>query len=369
MRSLMTSRVRSVRVAAVLAMVVVMAMMLVVGGTATVAAKRPPKPSPSPSASPSPSPPPTGSVTIQIAPSGTLEPNQVYASVDVTVTCPVGWTWSSGSLYVRQADPGGAGSFSVACTGTPQVGQARVVNGNRFTLGNATATAYVTIVRNGQQAQTSSTRTIRLEPGVTARIADQGQLTGTSGGGVRIAVAVACPVGATPDQSFVSVSQDGTALGSASFNPVCDRQTRTFVLSITASQGTFHTGSAVAEAFATVTWDGQGFYGIDSRSVTLLESSTGDSTPPTTPAGLSASTFGDTETWLDWSASSDNATPTGLIVYEVYLNGRFDQGIGGGYTQAILYADAGVLNTIEVFAIDGAGNRSAPATVTVDMRP
>ena len=68
-------------------------------------------------------------------------------------------------------------------------------------------------------------------------------------------------------------------------------------------------------------------------------------------------------------ASSDNATPTGLIVYEVFLNGRFDQPIGGGFTEAILYSDAGVLNTIEVFAVDGAGNRSAPASVTVDMRP
>ena len=52
----------------------------------------------------------------------------------------------------------------------------------------------------------------------------------------------------------------------------------------------------------------------------------------------------------------------------MFLNGRFDQSIGGGSTQAILYADAGVLNTIEVFAVDGAGNRSAPASVTVDMR-
>ena len=29
--------------------------------------------------------------------------------------------------------------------------------------------------------------------------------------------------------------------------------------------------------------------------------------------------------------ASDNATPTSLIVYEVYLNGRFDQPIGGGH--------------------------------------
>ena len=140
------------------------------------------------------------------------------------------------------------------------------------------------------------------------------------------------------------------------------------VLPITASQGTFHTGSAVADAFVTVTWLGEAFFGVDNRAITLLESSTGDTTPPTTPAGLSASTFGDTETWLSWGASTDNATPMGQIVYEVYLNGRFDQGIGGGYTQAILYVDAGVLNTIEVFAVDGAGNRSEPASVTVDMR-
>ena len=97
-----------------------------------------------------------------------------------------------------------------------------------------------------------------------------------------------------------------------------------------------------------------------------MNCSDGDATPPTTPANLSANVFGDGETWLSWSASSDNATPTGLIVYEVYLNGRFDQPIGGGYTQAILYADLGVVSTIEVIAVDGAGNKSAPATVTVD---
>jgi hypothetical protein len=364
MRSLNISTSASVRFAAILAM------LLVVASAAAVDAKRPPKPSPSPSPSasaPSPSS-PSVSTSVEIAPSGTLEPSGEYANVDVTATCPVGWTSKSGSLYLRQVNPGGAATFSVACAGTPQVVRARVVNGNRFTLGNATATAYLTIERNGQQVQATSTRTIRLEPGVTARIADQGQLTGTSGGGVRIGVAVACPVGATPAQSFVSVSQDGTALGSAPFTPVCDRFSHTFVVSMTASQGTFHTGSAVAEAFATVTWDGQGFYGIDSRSITLLESSTGDATPPTTPTGLWANTFGDAEIWLQWDASSDNATPTGLIVYEVYLNGRFDQGICCGQTQAILYGDLGVLNTIEVFAVDGAGNRSAPATVTVDFR-
>ena len=346
----------------------VVALALILASTAAVDAKRPPKPSASPSPAPTAPPSGGGSATVALPPSGTLEPSGEYANVDVTATCPVGWTVKFAGVTLRQGNPGGSGTFSVACTGTPQVARSRVVNGNRFTLGNATAIAHMTIERNGQQVQASSTRTIRLEPSVTARIADQGQLTGTSGGGVRIALAVACPIGATPVQSFISVAQGGTAQGSGSFTPICDRFSHTFVVSIAASQGTFHTGSATSEAFATVEWESQGFYGIDSRAITLLESSTGDTKPPTTPSGLWANTFGDAEIWLEWSASSDNATPTGLIVYEVWLNGRFDQGICCGQTKAILYGDLGVLNRIEVFAIDGAGNRSAPAVVEVDFR-
>ena len=339
-----------------------LALGLVIAGTAGVDAKRPPKPSPAPTTAPT-TPAPSGSITIEIAGSGTLEPNRQYANVDVTVTCPSGWTWVRGGLNIRQLEPGGSGTFSASCTGSPQVVRSRVVNGNKWTLGNASAQAFVTIARNGQEVQASSQRTIRLDPGVVVRVADQGQLTGTSGGGVRIAVAAACPSGATGQPSPVTVSQGGTQ-GSASFTPICDGTSRTFVVSITASP--FQTGGATGAATASVGFNSQSFGGTDNRGVTILESSTGDTTKPTTPANLSANVFGDGETWLSWSASSDNATPTGLIVYEVYLNGRFDQPIGGGYTQAILYADLGVVSTIEVIAVDGAGNKSAPASVTVD---
>jgi hypothetical protein len=352
MQSLISGRVVvRVHVAALVAVA------LIIGSTAATLAAKPPKPSPSPS------------VTVAIAPSGTLEPSGEYANVDVTVTCPVGWTWSYGRLYVLQGDRGGAGTFSGTCTGTPQTAHARVVNGNRFQLGDWTATAYVGIVTSGQQATATSTRTISLKPGVTARIADQGQLTGTSGGGVSIAVAVACPIGATGEESSVTVSQE-TARGQAVFTPTCDRQTRSVLLSITASQGTFHTGSAVAEAFVAVGWDGESFSGVDNRAITILESSTGDTTPPSTPANLTEQTFGtgDGETELRWDESADNATPTGQLVYEVFLNGQFDQAVGFGLTKATLYSEVGVLNTIEVVAVDGAGNRSAPASVTVDLR-
>jgi hypothetical protein len=358
MRSILGAQASRLTVAAV------MALLVVVATATTVAGKRPTKPPPPPpTAAPSA---PSASVSIAIAASGTLEPNRQYGVVDVTVTCPTGWSWTRGSLYVRQADPGGAGSFTASCTGAPQVTHVRIVNGNKWTLGAATATAYVTIGRNGEETTAESSRTIELQPAVVARVADQGQLTGTSGSGVRIAVAVACPSGATGQQSSVTVSQGGTAAGSAAFTPTCDSTTRTHVLSIAASQGTFHTGAALGDATVTVGWNGQAFSGGDSRSITLLESSTGDTTAPTTPAGLSANVFSDGETWLSWGASNDNATPTGLLVYEVYLNGTLDQPIGGGATQAILYADLGIVNTIDVIAVDGAGNRSAPATVTVD---
>jgi len=149
MRNLINSWVPSVRIAAVLAVA------LLIGSTAAVDAKRPPKPPPSPS----------GSASVVVAPSGALEPNGEYATVDVTATCPVGWTWSYGRLYVLQGDRGGAGTFSVPCTGTPQVAHVRVVNGNRFQLGNWTASAYVGIERNGQQVTATSTRTIPARAG------------------------------------------------------------------------------------------------------------------------------------------------------------------------------------------------------------
>ena len=351
MRGQVSSQVRIGRVAAVLAVALVM------NSVAVVAAKPPPKQPPPPTA-------PT--IAVAIGPSGLLEPSRQYATVEVTITCPVGWTWSYGRLYVLQGDRGGAGTFSVSCTGTAEVAKARVVNGNQFSLGNWTATAYVAIQKSGQQATASSTRTVRLEPEVTARVADQGQLLGGSGGGVKVAVEVACPTGATGVSSGLTVSQNGSAQGAASFTPICDGQPHTFVLSITASRGTFQTGSALADAFPIVEWTGQGFYGFDSRTITILASSTGDTTPPTSPAGLNANVFGDGEVWLDWAASTDNATPSGLIVYEVFLNGAFDQGIGGGSTNAILYAQLGVVNSIEVIAVDGAGNRSTSASVTVD---
>ena len=49
--------------------------------------------------------------------------------------------------------------------------------------------------------------------------------------------------------------------------------------------------------------------------------------------------------------------------------GQFDGATVYPYPrQFTMYLTVGIVNTIEVFAVDEAGNRSAPATMTIDMR-
>ena len=273
MRKLLRARTSTLGLAAI------MAMLLIVTSTTTVAGKPRPKPPPTPT--PTPTTQPSGSVVIDIAATGTLEPNRQYAVVDVTVTCPTGWTWVRGGLYIRQADPGGSGSFSATCTGTQQVVHSRVVNGNKWTLGNATAEAFVTIARNGQEASGSSQRTIRLDPGVTARVADQGQLLDSAGAGARLAVAVACPSGATASRhrSRDTRWRPGFRVLHAGLRRHCAHVCRVHHR----PQGAFQTGSATGAASASVGFSGQSFQGTDSRAITILQWSTGDTTKPSTP--------------------------------------------------------------------------------------
>ena len=68
--------------------------------------------------------------------------------------------------------------------------------------------------------------------------------------------------------------------------------------------------------------------------------------------------------------STDNVSPSEHIRYFLYLNGQFDGATVDPYRhQFSIYLTVGIVNTIEVSAVDEAGNRSAPATMTIDMRP
>ena len=101
-------------------------------------------------------------------------------------------------------------------------------------------------------------------------------------------------------------------------------------------------------------------------TVTTGPANLNDTTPPTTPANFGGTNFGE-ETWLSWEQSTDNLTPQSLIQYEVYVNGVLDHTLVGR-GQTVLYGTAGMINTFEVIAVDEAGNKSAPATFTVDLR-
>lgn len=103
----------------------------------------------------------------------------------------------------------------------------------------------------------------------------------------------------------------------------------------------------------------------DPVTVTTEASDPNDMTPPSTPGNFrdNGMSFQDGETWLFWDPSTDNVDPQFAIRYEVYVNGVLDHTLMG-YTRTVVYGNAGVFNTYQVIAVDSAGNRSAPATLT-----
>src|SRR5215813_7023538 len=91
-----------------------------------------------------------------------------------------------------------------------------------------------------------------------------------------------------------------------------------------------------------------------------------DHTPPSTPANLSAYSFGDgsTEMQIQWSQSTDDFDAQANIRYDVYVNGALADFRFGSGGPIIAYGEFGQ-NTIEVIASDTAGNASPPATTTL----
>ena len=87
----------------------------------------------------------------------------------------------------------------------------------------------------------------------------------------------------------------------------------------------------------------------------------GDSTPPSTPAGLATSAVGPTSATLSWNASSDD---TGVTGYRVFQGGSQ---VGTSATTSYTYTGltCGTTYTLGVAAVDAAGNVSGTATKNV----
>jgi hypothetical protein len=109
-----------------------------------------------------------------------------------------------------------------------------------------------------------------------------------------------------------------------------------------------------------------GLFSAHSNAVTVTtpQPDPDDHTPPSTPTNLGESHFGDAEFWLSWTESTDNVTTQDFIRYDVYVNGELSDIQVGTGARSINYGNQGEFNTVEVIAVDEAGNESAPATLT-----
>jgi chitinase len=95
-------------------------------------------------------------------------------------------------------------------------------------------------------------------------------------------------------------------------------------------------------------------------------SDSGDTTPPTMPGNLDGYGAGNEEAALSWTQSTDNVDPQFAIRYEIFVNGdRHPESDVTGSGETIAFGVEGQLNTFEVVAVDSAGNRSAPASITI----
>jgi hypothetical protein len=89
-----------------------------------------------------------------------------------------------------------------------------------------------------------------------------------------------------------------------------------------------------------------------------------DTTPPTTPSNVFAYSWGDLETQLSWTQSTDDFDAQVNIRYDVYVNGRLEDLVFGSGGPRVAYGDFGD-NLIEVIATDTAGNESASGTFSI----
>lgn len=105
-------------------------------------------------------------------------------------------------------------------------------------------------------------------------------------------------------------------------------------------------------------------------TVTTPASDASDHDAPTTPPAFWGGVIdGATEAMVFWGTSQDNVTQQEHIRYYLYLNGQLDGATVDPYPhQFTMYLTLGVVNTIAVYAVDEAGNRSDPATMTIDLR-
>ncbi len=105
-------------------------------------------------------------------------------------------------------------------------------------------------------------------------------------------------------------------------------------------------------------FDVAGLHSATATPVTVT-TPTADTTPPATPAGVSATALGSTSVSVSWTASTDNVGVTG---YDIYRNSAILATVSGSTLSITDSAvTPGTNYTYAVDAFDAAGNHSAPS--------
>jgi len=140
--------------------------------------------------------------------------------------------------------------------------------GGTIESGDTLVTASVTIIR-GRTESTQDSQTLGVQPTASVDLAETAGLE-AGGGAVVIDIAVACPVTANGQGSYVNVSQGQTTSGNGTYLPVCNGQEHTFADRVQAAQGVYQVGTAQAVTLANIEHEGIGTAGIDEGAVQIL---------------------------------------------------------------------------------------------------
>jgi chitodextrinase len=151
----------------------------------------------------------------------------------------------------------------------------------------------------------------------------------------------------------VQFKLDGANLGSEDTTPPYS-----VVWNTAQTTNASHTLTAIARDAAGNTTTSTGV------AVTVSNTATSDTTPPSVPSGLRATAFSSSQINLSWSASTDNV---GVAGYKVYRNGTLVAALGNvlAYQDTNLAANTSYFYTVS--SSDAAGNtslQSAPTTAT-----
>lgn len=135
------------------------------------------------------------------------------------------------------------------------------------------------------------------------------------------------------------------------------------------ASGTTYTDTTVSQlttyTYAIDAFDAAGKHSAQTATIMVT---TGDTTPPTTPTGLSASANPSApQAFLNWTASTDNVAVTG---YTIYRGGVSIGTVGGStltYTDSTVGGSSTYSYTVDAF--DAAGNHSAQSTAALVSTP